>query len=70
MKRRSSWTPAIVSNRADRASGETRVREASGAIPGPALSALNITSLDEAGGSSEDTSKALNQKIRRQADLR
>jgi hypothetical protein len=47
MKHRSNWTPAIVSNRADRTSGETKVREANGTIPGPALSALNVTYLDE-----------------------
>jgi hypothetical protein len=70
MKRWSNWTPVIVSNREDRACGGTRVREANGAIPGPAFSALNVTYVDEAGGSSKNTSRALNQKIQRQADLR
>jgi hypothetical protein len=69
MKRRSNWTPAIVSNLADRAGGGTKVSEADGAIPGPALSALNVTYLGNADGPPEE-SKALDRKIHRQADLR
>jgi hypothetical protein len=65
---RANWTPAIVSNRADRTEGETKVSEADGAIPGPAFSALHVTYLDSADGSSE--SKVLDRKIQRQVDLR
>jgi hypothetical protein len=67
MQRRSNWTPAIVSNRVDR---ETKLREADGAIPGPALSALNVTYIDDTDRSSEDRSKLVDRKIQRQADLR
>jgi hypothetical protein len=69
-QRRANWTPAIVSNRADRTGGQTKVSEADGAMPGPAFSALHVTYLDNADGSSEDTSKVLNRKVQRQADLR
>jgi hypothetical protein len=69
MQRRANWTPAIVSNRAGRTEGETKIREADGAIPGPGFSALHVTYLDNADGSSEDTSKVLNRRIQRRADL-
>ena len=73
MQRRSNWTPAIVSNRADRTDGETKVSEVGGAMPGPVFSALNdplrVTYLDSADGRSEDAPKVLDRKIRIQADL-
>jgi hypothetical protein len=73
MQRRSNWTPVIVSNRADRTDGETKVSEVGGAIPGPAFSTLNdslrVTYLDSVDGWSEDAPKVLDRKIRIQADL-
>jgi hypothetical protein len=45
MKPRSNWTLAIVSNRADRSNGGTKVGEVDDAIPRPALSPLNVTYL-------------------------
>jgi hypothetical protein len=61
-------------NQNTRARSETKVSEAGGAIPGPAFSTLNdppqLTKLDNTDGSSESTSKGLDRKIQRQADLR
>jgi hypothetical protein len=69
MQRRSNWTPVIVSERADRTDGEA-VSEVVDDVPAPTLSALNVTYLDDAAGSSRDMSKFLDRKILRQADLR
>ena len=59
-------------NQNTRTDSETKVSEADGVIP--ALSALNdppqLTHLDNANGSSEYTSKAIDRKNQRQADLR
>jgi hypothetical protein len=59
-------------NQNTRADGATKVSEADGVIP--VLSALNdppqLAYLDNANGSSEYTSKAIDRKIQRRADLR
>jgi hypothetical protein len=70
MQRRANWTPAIVSNRAGRTEGETKISEADDAMRGPTFSALHVTYLDNADGSSEDMSEVLDRKIQRRADLR
>lgn len=58
-------------NQNTRTGSETKVSEA---ITGPAFSTLNdplqLTKLDNADGSSENTSEVLDRKIQRQADLR
>jgi hypothetical protein len=65
-QRRSNWTPVIVSNRGNRTEGDKKVRQAHDAIAAPAFSALHVTYE----GSLEDTTKVLDQKSQRRADLR
>jgi hypothetical protein len=61
MRRQSTWTPAIVSNRADRTDREINVNETSGVIQEPAVSALIA---------SEDPCKAPDRELQRRADIR
>ena len=65
-QRRSSWTPVIVSNRGDQTEGDKEVRQTYDACAAPSFSALHVTFVE---GSSEDTTKVLDQKIQRRADL-
>jgi hypothetical protein len=69
MRRQSTWTPAIVSNRADRTDPEINVSETSGVIQEPAGSAL-IAEYTDPEGSSEDPCKAADRELQRRADIR
>jgi hypothetical protein len=67
MRRQSTWTPAIVSNRADRTDRKINVSETSGVIQEPAGSALIAECRL---GSSEDPCKAPDRELQRRADIR
>ena len=69
MRRQSTWTPTIVSNRADRTDREIKVSETSGVIQEPAGSALIAEGTDRL-GSSEDPRKAPDRELQRRADIR
>jgi hypothetical protein len=69
MRRQSTWTPAIVSNRADRTDREINVGEPSGVVQGPAVSALIAENIDT-DGSFGDRCKAPDQELQRRADIR
>jgi hypothetical protein len=64
-QRNSNWMPVIVSNRGDQAEGQTKVSKADDWRP--ACSVLHVRYFD---GLPEDTTKILDQKIQRRADLR
>jgi len=70
MRPRSNWTPAIVSNRADRTGRETNVNVSDVATPGPSFAAFYVAFLDNRDGLSADTSNASDPTIQRQADRR
>jgi hypothetical protein len=69
MRRQSTWTSAIVSNRADRTDREINVSESSGVIQEPARSAL-IAECTDPQGYSEDPCKTPDRELQRRADIR
>jgi hypothetical protein len=64
-QRHSNWTPVIVSNGGDQTVGQTKVSKADDW--GPACSVLHVRYFD---GLPEDTTKILDRKNQRRADLR
>jgi hypothetical protein len=65
-QRHSNWMPVIVSNRGDQTEGQTKVSKADDWRP--ACSVSHVRYFDD--GLPEDTTKILDQKIQRRADLR